>query len=305
MSFFNKLKEKLSKTKDNIDSGFNKVFSSFRTVDEELLEELEEILILSDIGMETVEEILERLRGRLKLKNIKEINEVRSELKLVLIEILNENIEIEKQSDFKIVLVVGVNGAGKTTSIGKIANLYKKKGKKVLVAAGDTYRAAAVEQLDKWAIKANVDIFKGGEKEDPASVVFNAVKKGFDENYDIVICDTAGRLHNKANLMEELAKINRSIDKVLDSCNCDTSKETLLILDGTVGQNAINQTQAFMEVTDLTSLVITKLDGTAKGGSIIGITKETALPIKYIGIGEGIDDLENFNAIDFVNAIIE
>ena len=306
MAFFEKLKKSLNKTKEKIDSGFNEIFSTFRTVDESLIEELEEVLILSDIGMSTVLEITEKLRKNIKLKNLKDVEDVKKELKNILIEILSENKNsLEDDSNFKIVLVIGVNGVGKTTSIGKIANLYKKQGNKVLVAAGDTYRAAAVEQLEEWTKRAGVDLVKGGEKEDPSSVIFKTVQKAIDEEYNVVICDTAGRIHNKANLMEELAKINRSIDKALSNINESISKETLLVIDGTVGQNAINQTKAFMEVTDLSALVVTKLDGTAKGGAIVGITKETNLPIKYIGVGEGLEDLEKFSATDFVNAIIE
>lgn len=304
MSFFDKLKTRLNKTKENIDSGFNRAFANFRTVDEDLIEELEEILILSDISMETVLEITDRLRDRIKIKNIKEIDEVKSELKDIIIEILEDNQYTEKEAKLKIVLVIGVNGVGKTTSIGKIANIYKRDGKKVLVAAADTYRAAASEQLEEWVKRANAEIVIGEENEDPASVVFKTVKKAINEEYDIVICDTAGRLHNKSNLMEELAKINRSIDKAVQELD-DVSKETLLVIDGTVGQNAINQTKAFMEVTDITSLVVTKLDGTAKGGAVISVTSDTSIPIKYIGVGESLDDLELFNSKDFVNAIIE
>lgn len=306
MAFFEKLKKSLNKTKEKIDSGFNEIFATFRTVDESLIEELEEVLILSDIGMSTVLEITEKLRKNIKLKNLKNVEDVKKELKNILIEILSENKNsLEDDSNFKIILVIGVNGAGKTTSIGKIANLYKKQGNKVIVAAGDTYRAAAVEQLEEWTKRAGVDLVKGGEKEDPSSVIFKTVQKAIDEEYNVVICDTAGRIHNKTNLMEELAKINRSVDKAVSNINESISKETLLVIDGTVGQNAINQTKAFMEVTDLSALVVTKLDGTAKGGAIVGITKETNLPIKYIGVGEGLEDLEKFNATDFVNAIIE
>lgn len=305
MSFFDKLKNRLNKTKENIDSGLNKVFATFRKVDEDLIEELEEILILSDIGMDTVFKITDKLRDNIKLKNIQEVEFVKEELKNILVEILEENIVLEEENfDFKVILVIGVNGVGKTTSIGKIANLYKKQGKKVLVAAGDTYRAAAVEQLEEWVNRADADFLKGETNEDPASVIFKATKEALDKNYDILICDTAGRLHNKTNLMEELAKINRSIDKALKDSNKNIFKETLLVIDGTVGQNAINQTKAFMEVTDLTSLVVTKLDGTAKGGAVIGITEETKIPIKYIGVGEALDDLQKFNARDFINAII-
>lgn len=305
MSFFDKLKDRLNKTKENIDSGFNRVFATFRSVDEDLIEELEEILILSDIGMSTVHRITDILRKNIKLKNIKEVDAVKEELKNILIEILEENVvKEEKDFDFKVILVIGVNGVGKTTSIGKIAHLYKKQGKKVLVAAGDTYRAAAVEQLEEWVNRAGVELIKGEMNEDPASVIFKATKKALNENYDVLICDTAGRLHNKENLMQELAKINRSIDKVINDSNKNVLKETYLVIDGTVGQNAISQTKAFMEVTDLTALVVTKLDGTAKGGVVIGITEETKIPIKYIGVGEALDDLQDFNAKDFINAII-
>lgn len=306
MNFFDKLKSRLNKTKENIDSGFNRVFATLRTVDEDLIEELEEVLILSDIGMSTVLEITDRLRENIKLRNIKEVEEVRQELKSILIEILSENIVPEDNtSTFKIILVIGVNGVGKTTSIGKIANLYKKQGNKVLVAAGDTYRAAAVEQLEEWIKRAGVDLVKGQEKEDPSSVIYKTIQKAINEDYNIIICDTAGRIHNKTNLMEELAKINRSIDKATIDIQDKIVKETLLVIDGTVGQNAINQTKAFMEVTDLTDLVVTKLDGTAKGGAVVGITQETKIPIKYIGVGESLDDLEKFNPVDFVNAIID
>lgn len=306
MSFFNKLKNSLNKTKENIDSGFNKVFANFRSVDEDLIDELEEVLILSDVGMDAVLEITDRLRKNIKIKNIKEVEAVKKEIKEIIIRILEENtIQEEDVSVFKIILVIGVNGVGKTTSIGKIANLYKQQGQKVLVAAGDTYRAAAVEQLEEWVKKSGSDIIKGNPNEDPASVIYNTIQKAVQDNYDVVICDTAGRIHNKTNLMEELAKINRSIDKAIINSNKKFSKETLLVIDGTVGQNAINQTKAFMEVTDITSLVVTKLDGTAKGGAVIGITQETKIPIKYIGVGEKLDDLERFNAKDFVNAIID
>ncbi len=306
MSFFNKLKNSLNKTKENIDSGFNKVFANFRSVDEDLIDELEEVLILSDVGMDAVLEITDRLRKNIKIKNIKEVEAVKKEIKEIIIRILEENtIQEEDVSVFKIILVIGVNGVGKTTSIGKIANLYKQQGQKVLVAAGDTYRAAAVEQLEEWVKKSGSDIIKGNPNEDPASVIYNTIQKAVQDNYDVVICDTAGRVHNKTNLMEELAKINRSIDKAIIKSNKKFSKETLLVIDGTVGQNAINQTKAFMEVTNITSLVVTKLDGTAKGGAVIGITQETKIPIKYIGVGEKLDDLERFNSKDFVNAIID
>ena len=274
MGFFSKLKEGLSKTKNSFDEKINNVFSHFRKVDEELLEELEEALIMSDVGMDTSLEIISNLRDRIKKEKI--------------------------EATPSIILVVGVNGVGKTTSIGKIANKLVKEGKKVVIAAADTFRAAAVEQLEIWANRVGCEMVKKDEGADPASVVFDAIKIAKDKNADVLICDTAGRLHNKKYLMDELGKINKIINKELP----DATKETLLVLDGTTGQNAIMQVKAFKETVDITGLVLTKLDGTAKGGVVIGIVAENKIPVKFIGVGEQIDDMEKFNAEDFVNAII-
>ena len=301
MGFFDKLKEGLNKTKNSFNEKINDVFSNFRKVDEELLEELEEVLIMSDIGVDASTEIISNLRNRIKKEKIENEENVKSALRDEMEKILNiEDTDLKLDTIPSVILVVGVNGVGKTTSIGKIANKLKKEGKKVLVVAADTFRAAAVEQLEIWTNRANVDIVKKQEGADPASVVFEAVKKAKDESYDVVICDTAGRLHNKKYLMDELAKINRVIDKELP----DVSKETLLVLDATTGQNAISQVKVFKETIGLTGLILTKLDGSAKGGVVLGIVKENKIPIKFIGIGEQIDDMEKFNPKEFVNAII-
>ena len=301
MSFFDKLKAGLGKTKSNIDEKFNNVFSNFRKVDEDLLEELEETLIVSDIGMETSVEIIERLRQKIKKENIKEIEEVKNALRLIMRDILEVNDKVLKlNTKPSVILVIGVNGVGKTTSIGKIANNLKKNGKKVLLAAADTFRAAAVEQLEIWANRVGCDIVKKEEGADPASVVFDAIKKAKEQNADVLICDTAGRLHNKKYLMDELYKIQKVIDKELP----DADKEVLLVIDATTGQNAISQVKAFKEVAPITGLVLTKLDGTAKGGVVIGIVNENKIPVKFIGVGETIDDMEVFNSKEFVDAII-
>lgn len=302
MGFFDKLKSGLGKTKNSINDKINNVFSVFRKVDEEMLEELEEVLVTSDIGMETSIEIIDKLRNRIKKEKIVDEEAVRKALKEIMIEILEVgDASLKLDSKPSIILVVGVNGVGKTTSIGKIANRLKNEGKKVLVAAGDTFRAAAVEQLEIWANRVNCDIVKKDEGADPASVVFDAIKKAKEENYDVLICDTAGRLHNKKYLMDELLKINKVIDREMP----DASKEVLIVLDAETGQNAILQVKAFKETTDITGIVLTKLDGTAKGGVVLGIVSENKVPIKYIGIGEGIDDMEKFNSTDFVNAILD
>ena len=302
MGFFDKLKQGLSKTKQSFNDKVNNVFSAFRKVDEELLEELEEALIMSDVGVETSTKIINKLRDRIKKQNLKEAEEVKQALREEIQNIFDE-VDNSLHLDTKpsVILVVGVNGVGKTTSIGKIANRLKQDGKKVVIAAADTFRAAAVEQLEIWANRAGCPIVKKEEGSDPASVVYEAIKKTKEENADVLICDTAGRLHNKKYLMDELEKIKRVIDKEL----LDASKEILLVLDATTGQNAILQVQAFKETVDITGLVLTKLDGTAKGGVVIGITNENHMPVKFIGIGEQIDDMEVFNSEDFVKAIIE
>lgn len=301
MGFFNKLKEGLGKTRNNFNDKINDVFSAFRKVDEDLLEELEEILIMSDIGFETANNIITKLRERIKKEKISDAEEIKKALKEEMKAILDKtDNSLKLETKPSVVLVVGVNGVGKTTSIGKIANKFRKEGKKVILAAADTFRAAAVEQLEIWANRASVDIVKKEEGADPASVVFDAIKKTREENADILICDTAGRLHNKKYLMDELLKIKKVIDKELPS----SSKEILLVLDATTGQNAIEQVKAFKEVADITGLVLTKLDGTAKGGVVLGIVNENKIPVKFVGVGEKIDDMEVFNSEDFINAII-
>ncbi len=301
MGFFHKLKEGLNKTKTSFDEKLNNAFSLFRKVDEELLEELEEILIMSDVGLETSTSIISKLRDRIKKENIKEIEQVKQALREEMQKILDE-VDNKLKLDTKpsVILVVGVNGVGKTTSIGKIANRLKKENKKIVIAAADTFRAAAVEQLEIWANRAGCDIVKKEEGVDPASVVYEAIKITKEKNADILICDTAGRLHNKKYLMDELEKINRVINKELP----EASKEILLVLDATTGQNAISQVKAFKEATNVTGLVLTKLDGTAKGGVVIGIVNENKIPVKFIGVGEQIEDMEIFNSQDFIKAIL-
>lgn len=301
MSFFDKLKQGLTKTKTSFEEKMNGVFSNFRKVDEELLEDLEDALIMSDVGVETSVKIISELRNRIKKDNIKDEDGVkqalRGEIKKVFDSVDNS---LKLASKPSVILVVGVNGVGKTTSIGKIANYLNKNGKKVVVAAADTFRAAAVEQLEIWADRAGCDIVKKAEGSDPASVVYDAIKITKEKNADVLICDTAGRLHNKKYLMDELIKIKKVIDKELP----EASKEVLMVLDATTGQNAIEQVKAFKETVDITGIVLTKLDGTAKGGVVIGIVSENKMPVKFIGVGEQIDDMEIFNSTDFVNALI-
>ncbi len=301
MGFFDKLKNGLGKTKQNINDKINNVFANFRKVDEELLDELEEALIMSDIGIETSTKIISELRNRIKKENIQDEEAVKTALREEMVKLLDVGeTKLDLSTSPAVILVVGVNGVGKTTSIGKIANNLRKSGKKVVIAAADTFRAAAVEQIEIWADRANCELVKRPEGSDPASVVFDAIQVSKEQHADVLICDTAGRLHNKKNLMDELGKINKVINRELP----DASKETLLVLDGTTGQNAIMQVKAFKETTDITGIVLTKLDGTAKGGVVVGIVAENKIPVKYIGIGEQIDDMEVFNSEDFVEAII-
>ena len=301
MGFFDKLKTGLNKTKQSINEKINDVFSNFRKVDEEFLEELEEILIMSDIGIETSTQIIDKLRERMKKEKIEDEEEVKRVLREEMQEILEvTDNDLHLNTKPSIILVIGVNGVGKTTSIGKIANRLAKDGKKVVVAAADTFRAAAVEQLEIWAKRAGAGIVKREEGVDPASVVYDAMKKVKEENADVLIVDTAGRLHNKKYLMDELNKIQKVINKEMP----EADKEVLLVIDGTTGQNAISQVKAFKQEADITGLVLTKLDGTAKGGAVIGIVEENKIPVKFIGVGEQIDDMEVFNAEDFVKAII-
>ncbi len=301
MGFFDKLKQGLSKTKNSFEEKMNNVFSTFRKVDEDLLGELEEVLIMSDVGVETSTKIISNLRERIKKDKIQDAEDVKQALREEIQEIF-DSVDNSLHLDTKpsVILVVGVNGVGKTTSIGKIANRLKQDGKKVVVAAADTFRAAAVEQLEIWASRAECDIVKREEGVDPASVVFEAIKVAKEKDADVLICDTAGRLHNKKYLMDELVKIKKVIDKELP----EASKEILMVLDATTGQNAISQVKAFKETVDITGLILTKLDGTAKGGVVIGITNENKMPVKFIGIGEKIDDMEIFSSKDFVNALI-
>ena len=301
MGFFDKLKQGLGKTRDSLNDKINSVFSNFRKVDEELLDELEEILIMSDIGVETAIEIISKLRNRIKLEKITDEEGVKTALKEEMQAILDKVPNgLELKTSPAVILVVGVNGVGKTTSIGKIANNLKKQGKKVVVAAADTFRAAAVEQLEIWANRAGVDIVKRQEGSDPAAVVFDAIKIVKEKNADVLICDTAGRLHTKKYLMDELLKIGKVIEKELP----EASKETLMVIDATTGQNAIIQVKAFKEVVPITGLILTKLDGTAKGGVVVGIVNENSIPVKFVGVGEKIDDMEVFNSQEFVDAII-
>ena len=301
MGFFDKLKQGLNKTKSSFDEKINNVFSNFRKVDEEFLDELEEVLIMSDIGMDTSIKIIGSLRERIKKENIKDEEDVKQALREEMQKILDvTDISLHLDTQPSVILVIGVNGVGKTTSIGKMANRIKKEGKSVIIAAADTFRAAAVEQVEIWAKRSGSKIVKRDEGTDPASVVFEAIQELKKDNADVLICDTAGRLHNKKYLMDELLKIKKVIDKELP----DAKKEVLLVLDATTGQNAISQVKAFKETVDITGLVLTKLDGTAKGGVVIGIVAENKIPVKFIGVGEQIDDMEIFNSEEFVNAII-
>ncbi|WP_124067435.1 signal recognition particle-docking protein FtsY [Clostridium sp. E02] len=298
--FFGKLVAGLQKTRDNIISGVDSIFSGFSAIDDEFYEEIEEILIMGDLGIQTTMSIVEDLRKKIKEKNIKDPSECKQLLMDSIIEQmdLGEN-AYEFENRKSVLLVIGVNGVGKTTSVGKLAGQMKDEGKKVIVAAADTFRAAAIEQLTEWSIRAKVDIIAQQEGSDPAAVVFDAVAAAKSRNADLLICDTAGRLHNKKNLMEELKKINRIIDKEYP----DAYRETLVVLDGTTGQNALVQAKQFMEVADVTGIILTKLDGTAKGGIAVAIQSELGIPVKYIGIGEKIDDLQKFNAKEFVDAL--
>ena len=301
MGFFEKLKQGMSKTKTSLDEKISNVFKSFKKVDEDFLDELEEILIMSDIGMDTSIKIMNNLRQRIKKEKIQDEEEVKQALREEMIQILSKvDINLKLNTKPSVILVIGVNGVGKTTSIGKIANRLAKDGKKVVIAAADTFRAAAVEQLEIWSKRAGADIVKREEGVDPASVVYDAIKITREKNADVLIVDTAGRLHNKKYLMDELRKIQKVIQKEMDNCD----EEVLLVIDGTTGQNAISQVKAFKEEADITGLVLTKLDGTAKGGVVIGIVEENNIPVKFIGVGEQIDDMEIFNAEDFVKAII-
>ena len=302
MGFFGKLKEGLSKTRNNIVGGIDSVFGGFASIDDDFYDELEEILIMGDIGVKASGEILERLREQVKEKHIKEPEGCRE----LLIESIKEQMKPDKdaynfENQKTVVMVIGVNGAGKTTSIGKLANLLKQQGKKVLIAAADTYRAAASEQLSEWANRAGVDIVTGSQGADPSSVIYDAVGAAKARNVDVLLCDTAGRLHNKKNLMEELKKMNRIIDREYSY----SYRENLIVLDGTTGQNALNQAREFGETTRITGIILTKMDGTSKGGIAVAIQSELGIPVKYIGVGEKLDDLQRFDPDQFVNALFD
>lgn len=301
MGFFDKLKQGLTKTKESINDKINNVFSNFRKVDEELLEELEEALIMSDMGVETSTQIISNLREKIKKEKIEESEQVKEALREEIEKILEKcDNSLKLETKPSVILVIGVNGVGKTTSIGKMAARLARDGKKVIVAAADTFRAAAVEQLEIWAQRAGAEVVKREEGVDPASVVFEAIRRTKESNADVLIIDTAGRLHNKKYLMDELNKIQKVVNKEM----AEASKEVLLVIDATTGQNAISQVKAFKEQADITGIVLTKLDGTAKGGAVLGIVQENDIPVKFIGVGEQIDDMEIFNSKDFVKAII-
>jgi fused signal recognition particle receptor len=300
MGFFDKLKEGLQKTRKGITEKIDQVLVSFGKIDEELFEELEEILIASDIGIETTLKIISDIKLKVKENKIIDPLKVKELLKEELIEILKEDhSELNINTQPSVIIVIGVNGVGKTTSIGKIANLMKLKGKKVLLAAGDTFRAAAIDQLEIWADKVGVDIIRHTEGSDPAAVIFDAVQAAKARKADVLICDTAGRLHTKKNLMEELKKISRILDKELPG----SDRETLLVLDATTGQNAVTQAKVFSETANITGIVLTKLDGTAKGGIVIAIKAELNIPVKLIGVGEKMEDLQKFDANEFIDAL--
>ena len=300
--FFSRLVEGLNKTRENIVSGMDSIFSGFSAIDEDFYEELEEALIMGDLGIQTTMSVLEDLRKKVKEQHIKEP----AECKQLLIDSIREQMDLgENAYEFEnrksVVLVIGVNGVGKTTSVGKLAGQLKDEGKKVILAAADTFRAAAIEQLTEWANRAGVEIIAQQEGSDPAAVIYDAVAAAKSRQADVLICDTAGRLHNKKNLMEELRKINRIIDKEYP----DAYRETLVVLDGTTGQNALVQAREFGEVADLTGIILTKMDGTAKGGIAVAIQSELKVPVKYIGVGESIEDLQKFNSDEFVNALFD
>ena len=300
--FFSRLVEGLTKTRNNIASVFDDIFSGFSSIDDDFYEEMEEVLVMADIGIHTTENIIEDLKVKVKENHLKEPSECRE----YLIRSIKEQMAVAEDAyDFEnkktVLLVIGVNGVGKTTSVGKLAGQYKKAGKKVLLAAADTFRAGAIEQLTEWSHRAGVDIIAGQEGSDPASVVFDAVAAAMARNVDLLICDTAGRLHNKKNLMEELKKINRIIDREYP----EAYRETMIVLDGTTGQNALVQAKQFKEVADITGIILTKLDGTAKGGIAIAIQAELGVPVKYIGIGEKIEDLQKFDSNSFVDALFQ
>ena len=301
MGFFNKIKEGLKKTRDSIVGKIDSALKSFKKIDEELFEELEELLVMGDVGVVTAQKMCDELRVRVKKQGIQDPNEITRLLCEISADMLSGGQELNISTSPSVILVIGVNGVGKTTTIGKLANNFVKDGKKVTLAAADTFRAAAIDQLDIWAERSGADIVKQNEGSDPAAVVFDAISSAKAKHSDIIICDTAGRLHNKKHLMEELAKINRVIDRELP----DASKEVLLVLDATTGQNAVVQAAEFSKATGITGIVLTKLDGTAKGGVVLAIKDGLGIPVKYIGVGEQVDDLQPFSPADFAKALFD
>ena len=301
MGFFSKIKEGLKKTRSNISDGITNILNSFTKIDEDLFEELEELLVMSDIGVETSVKMCDELRVRVKRDGVTDTGKIKNIMHDIIVEMLGEDKSLNLDTKPSVILVIGVNGVGKTTTIGKLSLMLKNSGKKVVLGAADTFRAAAIDQLGIWAERAGVSMVKSVEGSDPASVVFDTIASAKSKGADVIICDTAGRLHNKKNLMDELAKIYRVIKRELP----DSSIETLLVLDATTGQNAVNQAREFKNVADITGIVLTKLDGTAKGGIVIAIQNELGIPVKYIGVGEGIDDLQPFNAKAFADGIFD
>ena len=301
MGFFNKIAQGLKKTRDSMMGKVDALLNSFTKIDEDFFEELEENLIMADVGAVTAARICDRLRKKVKEEGLASPDQVRGGLKQIISQMLEGSSELDLSTKPSVILVIGVNGVGKTTPIGKLANNLRQQGKKVLLAAADTFRAAAIDQLQIWADRAQVDLVRHEEGSDPAAVVFDAINAGTARGCDVVICDTAGRLHNKKNLMDELSKIARVIEREAPGC----AKEVLLVLDATTGQNALNQAKLFREAAGLTGLVLTKLDGTARGGVVIGIREELDIPIKYIGVGEQIDDLRPFDPVEFANALFQ
>lgn len=301
MGIFDKLKNGLKKTSEAFSNKVDAVLKAFVKIDEDLFEELEEVLVTADIGIETSMEIIETLRDKVKEDKISEPSLIKNALANIIKDRVVFEEAAEERAEKTVVLVIGVNGVGKTTSVGKLANLYKTQGSKVLVAAADTFRAAAIEQLQVWTERANVPIIHHSEGSDPGAVVFDAISSMKSRGYDVLICDTAGRLHNKKNLMNELAKISKIINNELP----EAKKEVLLVLDATTGQNALSQAKLFGEIADITGIVLTKLDGTAKGGIVVAMQNEQKIPVKFIGVGEQIDDLQKFSPTDFVNALLD
>lgn len=301
MGLFSKIKEGLKKTRDSVVGQIDSMLKSFTKIDEELFEELEELLVMGDVGVATAGRICDELRKRIKSDGITDPAQIHSLLEEITADMLRGDEALNLETKPSIILVIGVNGVGKTTTIGKLANNLRSQGKQVTLAAADTFRAAAIDQLQIWADRSNADIVKQNEGSDPAAVVFDAISSAKSKGADVIICDTAGRLHNKKHLMDELAKINRIIDRELP----DASKEVLLVLDATTGQNAVNQAEQFKNATGITGIVLTKLDGTAKGGVVLAIKEGLGVPVKYIGVGEQIDDLQPFNADDFAKALFQ